>query len=37
MTEDIVKRKINLRRGRGDRTRKEKQIGNQYFGCNYKE
>lgn len=35
MTPDIAQRKINLRRGRGDRTDKEKQIGNDYFGCDY--
>lgn len=35
--ENWAKRKTNLRRGSGDRTDKEKQIGNDYFGCDYQE
>lgn len=35
-TKDKVKRKYNIRRGRGNRTKKEKQVANQHFNSNYK-
>jgi hypothetical protein len=35
--ENWAKRKTNLRKGSGDRTRKEKQMGNDYFDCDYED
>lgn len=32
---DKIETLMDLRKGRGNRTRKEKQIGNDYFDCDY--
>ena len=35
--ENWAKRKIDIHRGSGDRTREEKRVGNAYLDCDYEE